>query len=115
MKLFGTALATLLLMTTSAVAETIKISIVKEAGLSTFKPPNVTAKPGDVVEWTNNDNEDHTVTPRNSDAFPAKEPITTTPPNNVHRITISATQQTGLIGYFCAFHGMPATITVVAP
>jgi len=84
----------------NAAAATIKIRISDLA----FDPPMVAARPGDIIEWQNDDFIDHTATERGGlwdVALPA---------GKTTRLTLA---QKGTMAYFCKFHPqMTGTVRV---
>lgn len=93
-------LALPILLSVSARAETIRISIDNLI----FSPSEVQAKVGDTVEWINNDVFAHTATATNRDWDVAIAPQKTA------RLTLT---KPGAVDYFCKYHpNMKARLTV---
>ena len=72
-----------------------------------YDPAKLTIKPGETVEWTNKDDNNHTVTPDDEKAFDSSE-------NLGAGDTFSHTfDQAGKFGYHCKYHPrMKGVITV---
>jgi len=79
-----------------------------------FIPASITVRPGDRVEWTNNDLFPHTVTA--TAKRPDQKPIFDSgavAPGTSWALTVSGTA--GAFDYICIFHlGMKGTMKVVA-
>src|SRR6476646_3206152 len=96
------AVVALALSGAGAVAETLHVAI-KDL---TFGPTAITARVGDVIEWTNTDFIAHTATAENGDFDVEIEPGATA------RVTVS---KAGVVRYYCVFHpDMKASVTVLA-
>ena len=84
----------------SADADVIIVTMEKMA----ISPPEVSAKVGDTIQWTNKDVFDHTATAQNGDwdvEIPAKTTVTT------------VLKKAGSMDYYCRFHpNMTAVIRI---
>jgi len=75
-------------------AATIEVTISKFA----FSPAEITAKPGDVIEWTNKDAFAHTATAKDK-SFDVSVPAN-------GKGTLTVPDKAGAFDYFCRFHPM---------
>jgi len=93
--------AALFMAAVSAQAETVTVTIEKMA----FSPAEITAKPGDTVQWVNKDILAHTTTVKGGwdVMIPAKQTAS---------VTISSA---GTIEYYCRFHPNMKGRIVVPP
>lgn len=85
-----TAVPALLLGAGMANAQTLRITIDK----MTFSPAEVTAKPGDVIEWVNKDVFAHTATVKGGFEIML-------PPQKSGSVTV---EKAGVLDYYCRFH-----------
>lgn len=97
-----TVFALLGLLSASAQAETIQVTIDKLV----FAPAQVNAKVGDTIEWINKDILAHTATATNGDWN-----VIIAPKNNASL----SLRKAGSIDYFCKYHPNMKGRVVVAP
>jgi plastocyanin len=90
-KLYSSAAAALVLITTHAAAETIRVNVDKLA----FTPAEISARVGDTIEWVNTDFLAHTATAR------SKEWDVMIAPNKTGRVIL---KRAGSVEYYCRFH-----------
>ncbi|MBI5260706.1 MAG: cupredoxin domain-containing protein [Bradyrhizobium sp.] len=94
------AIAAIFLLSSSALAGTVRISTENR----NFLPAETTAKVGDTVEWVNKDAFAHTATARGGD-FDVNMP-----PKKTGRVVL---KKAGTVAYYCRHHpNMRATIKI---